>query len=151
MRIFFSACVHLETPMKGSVTRGAVIVVSVGAASWERTRDGNFTRGYSTRRVRVWVWNFTRGYRYGYKILTVSRVRVKNFTRGYSTCTRNIKNNLVSSYHSQILCLIFLWLYELNRRIVRLCELIDVKMALAFCLLFIVKRMIIVTFFIWNT
>ena len=61
--------------------------------------------------------------------------------------TRNTKNNLVISYPSQILCLIFLCLYELNRRIVRMCELIDVKMTLTFCLLFVVKRMVIVVFF----
>ena len=69
------------------------------------------------------------------------------FTRGYPMGTRNTKNNLVISYPSQILCLIFLCLYELNRRIVRMCELIDVKMTLTFCLLFVVKRMVIVVFF----
>jgi len=81
------------------------------------SRDDNFTRGYPTRRVRVCVWNFTRGYEYGYKISPAGRARVKIFTRGYPTGTRNTKNNLVNSYHSQILCLIFLWLYKLNRGI----------------------------------
>ena len=79
------------------------------------------------------------------------RVRVQNFTRGYNTGKnsypqvpngiRNTINNLVNSYYSQILCLIFLWFYELCRLIMRLCELVDVKMTLTFCLFFVVKCM----------
>ena len=72
---------------------------------------------------------------YGYKILPASRTRVKNFTRGHPMGTRNTKNNLVNSYHSQILCLIFLWLYELTRWISRLCELIDWKWHLHFAII----------------
>ena len=70
--------------------------------------DDNFTRGYPTRRVRVCVWNFTCGYGYGYRISLAGRARVNVFTRGYPLVTRNTKNNLVNSSHSQIVCLIFL-------------------------------------------
>ena len=114
-----------------AVKPGATQATSLGLTSQGHPGSHQGWQFYPRVRVPTGIRPDGRGY--SHKILPAGMCMGIKFTRGYPMGTRNTKNNLVISYPSQILCLIFLCLYELNRRTVRMCELIDVKMILIFC------------------
>ena len=88
-------------------------------------------------------------YGYEYKILLVDKVRIKILIRvGYPKYYKwSSKFISISNFISYIFC----WLYEHYRLIIKLFELIDVKITLIFYLLFLVKWMHHCCIFRWNT